>query len=427
MLNPDLIASARRIALHTLLLRRDLFDFLDTLAAAGQAVLRVELVDGHFWLINHPDWVRQVLTAPEEAMGKPDFLLQSNRGWHGDALNTLHGDAWQARRQACARALTPELLQMVVSLTRTATLQMVRDLPQHGPAELGEPILRLLIAVGLRWILAEDLADNGGQVPWAEALGEWHDLDSAGLAHALMPQRRMRAHATPVLRRLIAEKWASAATPAPGLIGNLAQSCQAQGLRLSDEQVFDELAQWLFASHHSVTTTLINCIDRVMREAEVARRVEKAANTTKAPHTGEAKYTEHLLKEVMRFCMPTPLLFRQAIMPLQLDGHAIAAGELIAISPWLLHRDARWFAAPACFMPERFAQAINGYVFLPFGAGHRRCIAQRLALLQMKTVIETLVHSGVLTTLTPLTQLPPNLYCVSYPGPPYQVLRHPLS
>lgn len=431
MLQSNLIESAKQIAMHTLLLRHNLFQFLDKVAASGESVIPVALVNGRFWLVNHPEWVRQVLTADEAHMGKPEFLLQSNRGWHGDALNTLQGEQWQTRRLACGRALSGGLLQKMLSETRRATSQMITDFPQEGPVELSGRILKLVISIALRWILAEDLEEHGGKVPWDEALGAWHCLDSQGMARELMPQRRMRAQDTPVLRRLIHQKWA-AQNPDDGLIGTLAQNCQAQGLALSDEQVFDELVQWLFASHHSVTTTLINCIDRICRDTTIAAQVRQCAQGNDDGNDGDndgnggdggactySKYTAHLLQEVMRLCMPTPLLFRQTAAPLKLASHTIAADELIVISPYLLHRDARWFPEPQRFLPERFQEPVNGYAYLPFGAGHRRCIAHRVALMQMKTIIETLLQACDLQTLT---TLPENLFSQSYPGRDYLVL-----
>ena len=435
MLQTNFIELAKQIAMHTLLLRHDLFQFLDNVAASGESVIPITLMNGRFWLVNHPDWVRQVLTADEAQMGKPEFLLQSNRGWHGDALNTLQGEPWQTRRLACGRALGAGMLQKMLGETRRVTAQMIAVLPQESPVELSGRLLKLVISISLRWILKDDIEEQGGKVPWGEALGAWHCLDSQGMARELMPQRRMRAQDTPVLRRLIHQKWA-AQNPDDGLIGTLAQNCQAQGLTLTDEQVFDELVQWLFASHHSVTTTLINCIDRICRDASIAAQVkqcaqandgdnERANESDNDDNGGEctySKYTAHLLQEVMRLCMPTPLLFRQTAAPIKLASHSIAAGELIVISPYLLHRDALWFPEPQRFLPARFQAPVNGYAYLPFGAGHRRCIAHRVALMQMKSIIESLVQA---CDLQALTTLPENLFSQSYPGRDYLVLVHP--
>ncbi len=65
-------------------------------------------------------------------------------------------------------------------------------------------------------------------------------------------------------------------------------------------------------------------------------------------------------------------------------------------SPWVVHRDARFWDDPERFDPDRFAPeraaARPRYAFTPFGGGPRRCIGEAFALAEIPIVLATLAQ-----------------------------------
>ncbi|NDB18461.1 MAG: cytochrome P450, partial [Actinobacteria bacterium] len=63
---------------------------------------------------------------------------------------------------------------------------------------------------------------------------------------------------------------------------------------------------------------------------------------------------------------------------------AVPAGSLIIMSPWVVHRDPRWWERPTQFDIQRFLNAENvpRGAYFPFGAGARMCIGRDMALLE---------------------------------------------
>jgi cytochrome P450 len=416
------LRGAQEALINTVLLKRDLFHFLDSVGGQAGAMGHIALADGGFWLINEPDLIRQVLTAAEGAIGKPDFLLRSIRGEHGDGLSSLGGEQWAVRRALLGRAFTPALLAHVAVATRKATVAALAQWPQDGPIDLAELLSRLITRAGAHWILSADVGGQTaeGTIPWAEADGVRYQVEVQGVAHDLMPAQRLRAGAVPVLRKIILAKW-RAHNDGPDFIGVLRACCRAGATMLSEDEVVDEIVQLLFAAHHTVTTTLVHCIDFLHLHPGLAARVAMCARLNggaDAAPMAERKYTEYFIKEVMRFCMPTTLLFREAKQAQILAGHALRAGDLLVISPYLLHRNCEHFPDPLQFEPLRFGSPVNPYAYLPFGAGPRRCVAHRLALLQMQVILETLI---LMARFEPLGEAPRNRFAVTYPGHPYLV------
>lgn len=68
--------------------------------------------------------------------------------------------------------------------------------------------------------------------------------------------------------------------------------------------------------------------------------------------------------------------------------------------PLYVQSDDRYYADPDKFDPDNFlpdaCRARHPYAFVPFSAGYRNCIGIKYAMLQMKTVVSTLVRHNLL-------------------------------
>lgn len=84
-------------------------------------------------------------------------------------------------------------------------------------------------------------------------------------------------------------------------------------------------------------------------------------------------------------------------------------GDEIIIPVFGLHRDEKYWDDAKVFDPDRFSesrkQSIDKMTFIPFGEGPRMCVGMRMALLQMKSSLATLIRSYKLE-LSPKTRLP---------------------
>lgn len=80
-------------------------------------------------------------------------------------------------------------------------------------------------------------------------------------------------------------------------------------------------------------------------------------------------------------------------------------GTQIVIYTYELHRDPAVFPDPEEFRPERFLpssiQGRNPFAYIPFSAGHRNCIGQKFANLEMKSTISKVVRNYELLPLVP--------------------------
>ncbi|AFZ68066.1 cytochrome P450 [Deinococcus peraridilitoris] len=83
----------------------------------------------------------------------------------------------------------------------------------------------------------------------------------------------------------------------------------------------------------------------------------------------------------------------------EIEGVALAPGNLVIYSPFLSGRSPEFWTAPEEFRPQRFEQAPLPWTYLPFGGGERVCLGMHLAHLLLEEALG-LFLSGELSAVT---------------------------
>ena len=158
------------------------------------------------------------------------------------------------------------------------------------------------------------------------------------------------------------------------------------GERMTDTEIRDELMTLLTAGHETTATALAWAVERLVRHPEVLTRL------TRDLAQGDAQYLGAVIREVLRsrpVVFDTPRVIRKST---EIGGRTIPAGWWAAAAIPLVHTDATTYPDPHGFDPDRFmgdGAALDGWI--PFGGGSRSCIGGRLALLELETVLATLL------------------------------------
>jgi len=115
-----------------------------------------------------------------------------------------------------------------------------------------------------------------------------------------------------------------------------------------------------------------------------------------AADVSQLDYVEHVVAETLRLYPSAWVVGREAINDTWIGGQSILKGTTVLVSPWLLHRDARFFDQPEAFRPERWAdglsQRLPRLAYMPFGGGQRTCIGSGFALLEVSLVLATIAQ-----------------------------------
>ncbi|WP_046869418.1 cytochrome P450, partial [Microvirga massiliensis] len=119
--------------------------------------------------------------------------------------------------------------------------------------------------------------------------------------------------------------------------------------------------------------------------------------------------TRAVIEEAMRLYPPAFVIVRAARAPDQVSECPVAPGDLILVSPWILHRHWRLWREPNAFDPGRFlpgAPPVPRYAYLPFGVGPRVCIGAHFALTEALLVLARLVGAFRIELASPRPVLP---------------------
>jgi cytochrome P450 len=159
---------------------------------------------------------------------------------------------------------------------------------------------------------------------------------------------------------------------------------EENGEPLSDAELRDQLFTLLIAGQETTATALAWCFERLLRHP--------AALTSLQEQLDSDAHLNAVINETLRVRPPLDGVSRKLSAPLQVGGYLLPAGTIVIASIVGAHRSGA-FPEPEQFRPERFLdQSPPPYTLIPFGGGPRRCIGASFALMEMKTILRTVLE-----------------------------------
>ena len=174
------------------------------------------------------------------------------------------------------------------------------------------------------------------------------------------------------------------------------------GQSMSEGQLRDEVITLLLAGHETTALALswtwYLLAQHPDADAKLAAELRDVLGG-RSPTVGDLpqlRFTEQVVTEAMRLYPPAWGFGREALADCEIGGYPIPAGTTIIISPWVSHRDPRYFERPTEFRPERwsgdFARQLPRFAYMPFGGGPRICIGNRFAMMEAVLILATVAQ-----------------------------------
>lgn len=107
------------------------------------------------------------------------------------------------------------------------------------------------------------------------------------------------------------------------------------------------------------------------------------------PTRAESDYAKAVLQESLRLYPPIWRLGKIAATDQVFGGRQVKRGEAVWISPYVIHRDERWYPDATSFKPERWLDAapLKRCAFIPFATGIHKCPGELFAWAQMTALL----------------------------------------
>jgi cytochrome P450 len=186
------------------------------------------------------------------------------------------------------------------------------------------------------------------------------------------------------------------------LLSQLMLARNEAGQAMSARQIRDEVITMLLAGHETTALTLSwtwyllglhPAVD--VQLAEEVHTVLRGRSPT-VDDVPRLRFTEQVVSEALRLYPPAYAIGRQALADCEIGGYHVPAGTTVYVSPWVMHRDPRWFDDPQAFRPERWAgslaKELPRFAYMPFGGGARICIGNRFAMMEAVLILATVAR-----------------------------------
>ncbi len=386
------------------------------LPAYEQDILGGRFLGREQLMLNAPDAIRHVLVANHENYGRNVGAKRVLQPLLGRGLFLAEGAAWRHQRRTIAPAMAPRSMPVLSRHVVTAA--------RHTEAALdgltGQPIVlmthlqHLALHIAGQSMFSLEMAGFGTELR-ARLMDYARRFAQPGALDLLLPievpspldlrRGAFRAEWLRFVDRLIDARAAQA--PAEGGPRDLLDMLSAArdpdtGAMFGRAQLRDEVATMILAGHETTAVTLFWACYIAARLPDQQDRLAAEAAGADLSEDGAADALRSLpavrahVDEALRLYPPAFLIVREALGPDLIAGHKVAAGTVVSVSPWVLHRHRKLWEDPDRFDADRFmpgAPPPSRYSYMPFGAGPRICVGAQFALTEAVLVLARLLRT----------------------------------
>lgn len=370
------------------------------------------------FMVNAPETVREVLTERPGDFPKHDFIADILQPLIGISLFNANGSAWAQQRRLVDQSFVQASLRRAFPLMSAATddlLQRCDAVADGRPWAADEAMSGVTADIIFRTILSTPLApDVALEVHEAFRRYQENAQRVMGLSALYLPtwwhRRRCRQQGAAIrasFEGLIHARYAAVERGETGLPDDMLAALIAArdpdtGARLGADEAVDQVATLFLAGHETSASTLAWALYLMACRPEVQAAVRdevEALWRDRAPAYGDSHRlgrVHDVFRETLRLYPPIAFYLREAAADTRLRGKAVAAKDMVAVSPWLVHRHQGLWERPDDFDPQRYAtdtgRASLKAAFLPFGAGPRACPGAAFATQESVLILAQLVR-----------------------------------
>jgi cytochrome P450 len=174
------------------------------------------------------------------------------------------------------------------------------------------------------------------------------------------------------------------------------------GRPMSERQLRDEVITLLLAGHETTALALSWTWYLLSRNPDIDAKLASELRDVlggRAPAAADLPrltFIGQVVTEAIRLYPPVWGFGREAVEDCEIGGYSVSKGTTIIISPWVLHRNPRYFEHPKAFRPERwsgdFVRQLPRFAYIPFGGGPRICIGNRFAMMESALILATVAQ-----------------------------------
>ena len=408
--------------------------FLTNLAKYGDIVLyKVAWINA--FLVNHPDYIKDILQTQNQKFIKGD-PVKFTKLLVGEGLLTSEGEFHLRQRRLAQPAFHRQYLDTYAKTMVDYAIKLQKHWENGASLEVSQSMMQLTLSIVAKTLFDTNIESDTTELTQAlNVTQQWADrvVLPPFLAFFLeslpIPKNRRyrlaRAYLNETIYRLIRERRENAGEH-KDLLSLLMSMQDEEGDHsgMTDKQLHDEAITFFLAGYETTSLALTWAWYLLSQNPEVEERLHEELDTVldgNPPTINDLPkltYTEMIFTEVLRLYPPVHTLVRTSITEYNPGNFTVPSGAILFLSPYLMHRDPRYFPEPEKFKPERwtvsFKETLPKFAYFPFGGGPRKCIGEQFAWMEGILLLATLaqkwkfqLEKDQLVELKPLITLRP--------------------
>jgi len=386
---------------------KDMLGLFANTAREYGGIAQFKLLNKSYLLVTNPDYVKYILQENYKNYIR-GRSVETGRVLLGNGLPLIDGEFWLRERRMLQPAFHRErlgrLADTVANVTRTFMHGWETKAKNKQPLDMDEEMMRLTLTVIIKTMFSVDIDEKIESLSRAFNVASkfmlWRSQQMWAPPLSIpVPRNVEYNHALKILNDTIYPLIADGrANPKDDLLGMMLEMRDVDtGEGMTDQQARDEVVTIFFAGHETSAVTMTWAFYLLSEHPEVEERMRAEVNTVLNGRTAtfsdlpKLSYMQQVINEVLRLYPAAYLFAREAVLDDDIDGYPIPAKTLIFITPYITHRDPKYWPDPEKFDPERFSpeQTANRpkHIYYPFGEGPHVCIGNNFALMEMQLIL----------------------------------------
>ena len=349
----------------------------------------------------HPNDVESVLVTQYRSFIK-GIGTRANPELFGNGLLTSEGEFWLRQRRLSQPAFHRTRIAGYAEIMVREAEHLMSGWHDGEELDIHRAMMQTTLAIATRTLFGIDL---GPKMPVIDDALDAFIRQNAGISVwqliLKLPTRKRWRYLRGVraldeiVYGIIAERRAGGM--GDDLLSDLLRAQDTDGSFMTDQQLRDEVMTMLLAGHETTALTLswawFLLASHRETQAKLQYELDRVLGGRKpAPaDIPQLAYTNNAVKETMRLYPPAWVITRMAAEQVEVGGYVVPAGSNVIVSPWVMHRDVRFFPEPNVFDPDRWCaerdQPASKFAYFPFGGGPRSCIGNAFALMEAAVLL----------------------------------------
>jgi cytochrome P450 len=373
-------------------------------------IAHVNILGGHYFMLNNPEFVRLVLVEQSAAFHSLPIGKRKTARALDPAVVQEERTFHKQQRRILQPAFTPSNVARYGEVMVRYATEAAQGWQPDTTYDLSDQMNRLTLRIVARTLFDADVSDSNDAFSVAVALGSEYVAGGSRLPFWIPTAKNrqligawLRMNNT--INRVVAERRKSGEDRGDLLSAVLLATDTESGAKLTEQQAQGTIMGLFIAGHETTANAIIWTWVLLAQHPDIVQKLHAELDQVlagRAPTAADVEhlpYTDTIIREALRLYPPAWVLNRFAVTTTQIGGYDIPKGSQLFMSPYVMQRDARFYDDPESFRPERWLDGdlplekrLPPYAYYPFGGGAHVCIGQFFAMLELRLLLATLAQ-----------------------------------